>query len=319
MIKSLLCLALLFSLSTSTLPLSISHDICGRKVCQPVRQCYVPSCGLENYCTNRDYFNFNLRNLLKKIKVKKNSLRQRIKKMRKRRKAILGDLRRKRNQIRKEAKKVRQNLKKRRKALRAAVRKSMAEMRKQRKKFRNAFRKKRQCGYGCFPVGDDGGNDSGKSAGSMDSMGGDGDDEMSTKSDMDDDEEMSEIIRSEDPLENLRKKCQKDVSVLAQFLKNKKNKKLAPFLLFGDADDCDSDCEVKTTNIFSIWMGLIRNFKGVCIQNNYHKIGNCGLRKMKMKRTFVDLCRPYEKTLRQALLYHYDYLFGGLGCGPLTW
>lgn len=335
---------LVFALATyasATLP--IPYNPCGPQQCKPVVQCYVPSCGLENYCNNRDFFNFKFGKILKKIKLKNLSIRNKFKNMKKKRRALLADLRLKRRQIQKEQREVRKNIRQKRKQLNQALRQRLKEMRRQRREFRKAFRNRRKCGFGCFPIEDSGDNSGTGGSDDNDGSDSDGDDndgddsdgsdsdgsdndgsdsdggDESDASDEKDDDEINYIINSKNPLKNLIKKCGQDVSALSQFLRNKKNKKLKKFLLNNYSQDCDDECENKALDVFGIWVNLIKQFKGICIKRRYSQISNCGLRKQKMLRVFNNLCSGYSSSLKKALLDHYHYLIGGLGCGALVW
>jgi hypothetical protein len=237
--------------------------------------------------------------------------------MKKKRRALLADLRLKRKEMRKQQRELRKQMRQKRKELNKALRQRLKEMRKQRREFRKAFWQRKKCGYGCFPVEDDG--SSSDKGGSEGSDSGSGDSSEGGSDSTDDDKKIVEIIKSKDPLKNLKKRCGKDVSVLSQFLRNKKNKKLKKFVLDTGSDKCGDECEDKATDVFGIWVNLIKQFKGICLKRRFAKISDCGLRKRKMKKVFTNLCGSYSVSLREALLNHYQYLIGGLGCKALNW
>lgn len=299
---------------------------CGEPACEPTPTCYVPSCGFEAYCSNQDFFGFYFRKRIKKLKMKNRAIRKKMKLMKKLRRQRIKEMRRKMREMRKKRRQIRRQNRKKRKQMKKALRKKLKMMKKKRreffKQFKRKFKNRKKCGYGCGGKKDKKGGDTKEDDGK--DSGDDGEDSEDDSKDSEDDSsddaenEMDKAIKDKKPIDLLREKCEGNITLLSQFLNKNKDKALKDILLYGDSDDCNSDCENNYSDMYGTWIILLKNLKQL-YKRKFKKIKKCGPRRKQMRKAFLSLCESYTPPIRESFISYYDFLLGRTGCGSFIW
>ena len=291
--------------------------------CPTVPQCWTPSCGLELYCSNRDYFGYYFRKRIKKLKLKNRTIRAKAKQIRADNKKKIQAFRKRLKLAKRKRKQARKQARKKRRQIRKALRQSLKKLRRNRQKYLKKFtgrlnRFKKCKNGGC------GGGKSGRSDVDVDADDGEEDEEEEEDSsdfdqdDGDKDDDLDDIIAGKEPMDELRDKCDRNISILGQFLQANRGSGLGDILLYGDSSDCDSGCQSNYSDLYGTWIVLVRNLRQI-YKRKLAAIRKCSHRKRKMRLAFLSLCRPYLPLIRDSLIGYYDYLLGSAGCDTYIW
>ena len=146
-------LFLLLALSTMTMATwDWKMDYCESWSCRhSYNECWTPSCGLETYAYNRDYFTYYFRDHINGYSIDHDYSRKLYKKMNKRRRRRIKNYRKQLKEIRHQRKRLRALERKQRKLMRRKIRDSIRSMRKVQNNYLKEFHGYTWCdgGYYC--------------------------------------------------------------------------------------------------------------------------------------------------------------------------
>ena len=145
-------LILILALSTFTMASwNWGMNYCQSWSCQnSYNECWTPSCGLETYASNRDFFTYYFRNNINDFNLSNSFSKKLYKKMKKARRQRIKNFNKQLKEIRNQRKRLRAFARKQRKLMRKKIRDSIKTMRKKQRKYLKDFNGFSYCDGGSY-------------------------------------------------------------------------------------------------------------------------------------------------------------------------
>lgn len=335
-----------------------SLDYCESWSCRhSLNECWTPTCGLESYATNRDFFTFYFRDQVRDYSFDQSLLNGLYRKFRKRQRRRVKAFQKQLKEIKLQRKRLRALVKSQRKLMWRKIRNSFGRMKRRHFNYYRGFDGFSHCTdfFNCFHTGyyykaSDGADGDGDSDVSGDAdfgmdeeegsgeVEGDGDQESGDSEDVlvdveedgpeeseasseltDNFAEMEEVIEQRgDVIRMIRQNSERHVSALSLYLNSNHDDDARNILLYGDWNSCGGDCLTGYNNLYIVWNSLLARLKRFYYRR-LPGISGCGRRKAVLRKAFLGYCRPYPSVIRSGLVGYYDYLINWDGCGSIHW